>query len=66
MAGISNESFINAYIAPLHQGLQAASIEYFLKTGTVNGSFSLALNNMLDAVREDERNRIHLEEISKK
>lgn len=65
MAGISDESFINAYINPLTEGVQVASVQFFIETGKITGSFRTALLDMCHSVREDERNRIELEKLSR-
>jgi hypothetical protein len=42
---------IERFIKPMFSSLEAASIDYFLQKGEVNGSFRIALNKMMDALR---------------
>ena len=43
--------YISIYIKPMFDSLPAASIKYFLETGTVNGAFNDNLCKMMDNVR---------------
>jgi len=45
------DASIAAHIKPMFGSLDAASIEYFLKTQTVNGGFRQALHAMMDQVK---------------
>lgn len=41
------DSFIKTHIERMYGGLEMASVEYFLKTGTVNGSLHMNIKNMM-------------------
>jgi predicted transcriptional regulator len=47
----TKEAQIERFIKPMFGSLEAASIEHFLNTGTVSGSFYLNLMNMMEAVK---------------
>lgn len=47
----TRESAIKRFIEPMFDNLTAESIKYFLKTGTVNGGFLIALMEMMDSIK---------------
>ncbi len=49
--GKMKQAAIARFIKPMYDSLDAASIEYFLQKGTVNGGFLRALNEMMDSMK---------------
>lgn len=48
---LTKDAAIERHIKPMFGSLDAASIEHFLKTQTVNGGFKRALHDMMNQVR---------------
>lgn len=50
------DAFIHEAISPLFDGLESASVKYFLETGTINGGFKQRLLSLVNTVIEWQKN----------